>query len=136
MLTVDANVWIAAYDPVDRFHSPSVAFLSTVAGRHLPLHGPAFLLVEVVCALARRAQSPAAGERAAAHLRRHPNLVLHPVTDELLGNAARLGAGQLLRGADALYAATAAMLDAPLISWDDELRQRAEALTPSDWLDR
>lgn len=134
MLTLDANIWIAAYDPGDRFHPPSTAFLSTVAERHLALHGPAFLLVEAVCALARRAQSPAAGERALEQLRRHPTLVLHPMNDQLLAIAAQLGARQLLRGADALYAATAAMLNAPLISWDEELIRRTGALSPTDWL--
>ncbi len=34
----------------------------------------------------------------------------------------------------ALYAATAKLLQAPLITWDDELVQRAKALTPDAWL--
>jgi predicted nucleic acid-binding protein len=134
MLTLDANIWIAAYDPGDRFHTQSTTFLSTVTHRHLELHGPAFLLVEAVCALARRARSPVAGERALEQLRWHPTLVLHPINDQLLVMAAQLGAGQLLRGADALYVATAAMLNAPLVSWDEELIRRAGAISPTDWL--
>ena len=134
MLTLDANVWIAVYDPRDAFHAPSTAFLSAVAVRHLPLYGPAFVLVEAACALARRAQSPTVGEFALKRLRMHPLLVLHPLDDHLLITAAQLGAQQLLHGADALYAAAAEISATPLISWDDELIRRAGALTPSDWL--
>src|SRR6187397_2350135 len=106
MLTLDANIWVAAYDPADGFHAQSTRFLSAVAAQRLVLHGPAFLLVEAACALARRAQSPLAGQRALERLRQHPTLVLHPVTDQLIGMAAELGSSQLLRGGDALYVAT------------------------------
>lgn len=54
--------------------------------------------------------------------------------DRYLSTAREIGVRRLLRGGDALYAATAALLDAPLVSWDDELVQRAEALTPDTWL--
>jgi hypothetical protein len=33
MLTLDANIWIAAYDPQDHFHTQSTAFLVAVARR-------------------------------------------------------------------------------------------------------
>lgn len=134
MLTLDANVWIAAYDPRDRFHSESAAFLQVVSRRGLHLYGPSILLVEIACALARRAQDATVGEAAVARLRQHPNLVLHPANEQVLASAAALGSRHLLRGVDAVYAATAALLDAPLVSWDQELVRRAGAITPSDWL--
>lgn len=134
MLTLDASIWTAAYDSRDAFHAHSTAFLVAVTRRRLPLYGPAFVVIEVACALARRAQSPAAGKDALQTLRSHPLLILQPLDERLLAVAARLGAHQLLRGADALYAATAAICSAPLISWDDELIRRAEAVTPTDWL--
>lgn len=49
--------------------------------------------------------------------------------------AIRLGTHRYLRGADALYAATAHLTGTQLISWDNELVQRAGALTPTAWLD-
>jgi predicted nucleic acid-binding protein len=134
MLTLDANIWIAAYDPQDRFHTQSAAFLSTVSKRRLRLYGPAFVVVEAACALARRTQSQTAGETVLQRLCTHPQLVLHPLDEQLLRTAGQLGVRQFLRGADALYAATAALLSAPLISWDDELLKRAGAITPTDWL--
>lgn len=134
MLTLDANVWIAVYDPRDHFHAPSVAFLFAATRQVLGLNGPAFVLVEAGCALARRAQSAAAGQAALERLRLHPLLSLQPLDEALLEVAARLGVQQLLRGADALYAATAEISGAQLVSWDEELIRRAGAITPTDWL--
>ena len=134
MLTVDANVWVAAFDPVDEFHAASAAFLESVSVRRIALSSPAFLFVEASCALARRAQSAAAGVAALEQLRAHPTLIVQPVDDDLLATAAHVGVEQALRGADALYAATARMLGARLVSWDEELVRRADAITPDDWL--
>lgn len=105
-----------------------------MARRRLRLHGPTIVVLESACALARRAQSVATGQAALERLRAHPALVLHPVDTRLLAAAQDLGLRQLLRGADALYAATAAVLNAPLVSWDDELVGRAGAVTPEQWL--
>ena len=61
----------------------------------------------------------------------HPALHLEPISDVLVQEAERLGLERRLRGADALYAATAARLGCPFLSWDRELvapRGRAAAL--------
>lgn len=133
MLTLDANVWVAAFDPKDRFHGPSVAFLRAVALQRVRLHAPAFLVLEVACAVARRAGDAGAGRAAAERLRRHPLLTLHPLERRLLSRARSLGIERLLRGADALYAATATLSRSPLVSWDEELVARAGAVTPEEW---
>jgi hypothetical protein len=49
--------------------------------------------------------------------------------------ALRLATQQFLRGVDALYIITSQLAGARLISWHDELVQRAGALTPTIWLD-
>lgn len=134
MLTLDANIWVAAFDPRDRFHERSAAFLRAVALDRLRLHGPAIVVLEVPCALARRAGDPAVGGIAHERLRAHPTLVLHPMDDRCISTAREIGVRQLLRGADALYAATAKLFAAPLVTWDDELVDRAGACTPETWL--
>ena len=134
MLTLDANIWVAAFDRRDRFHQKSAAFLTVVASKDLRLHGPAFVTLEVACALARRADDSAVGVVVEQKLRAHPALALHPVDDRLLDAARDLGTDLLLRAADALYAATASITASPLVTWDDELVQRAGALTPDAWL--
>lgn len=135
MPTVDANCWIAALDPRDPFHVPSTAFFDRVTDRAMILFGPEFVVLEVACALSRRLRDPIRGQLVAEELRAHPGLRLFPHDEQLISEALRLGTQQFLRGADALYAATAQISGAQLISWDNELVQRAGALTPTDWLD-
>ena len=134
MLVLDANLWVAAFDPADPFHGDSVALFRAAGERGLPLAGPAYVVLESVCALARRLgdsrSARAAGEKMAAH----PALHLEPLTDALLAEAELLGVERHLRGADALYAATAARLGWPLLSWEAELITRGGALSPRDWL--
>jgi predicted nucleic acid-binding protein len=66
-------------------------------------------------------------------LRRNPRLELID-TLQLLPIAEEVGCRVFLRGADALYAATARVTRTPLIAWDRELIERAGALTPEQWL--
>ncbi len=134
MLTLDTNVWIAAYDPRDRFHNESTVFLATLARRQMKLYGPAFVTVEAGCALARRAQNTQAGIQAVRRLSAYPLLTLLPTNELLLTTAGELGARYLIRGADALFVAAAVLSGAPLVSWDQELVGRAGAITPADWL--
>ena len=56
------------------------------------------------------------------------------VDARLIGQSVLLGTDSFLRGADALYAAAAQLAEATLVSWDDELIQRAGAFTPAAWL--
>lgn len=134
MLALDANIWVASFDPSDAFHAESVALLGAAARRGLPLVAPAYVVLESVCALARRVGDPGVARAAGKKLAGHPALRLEPLTEALLATAERLGVERRLRAADALYAATAAQLGCPLISWDSELITRSDALSPRDWL--
>ncbi|NQW99681.1 hypothetical protein HQ447_03410 [bacterium] len=58
----------------------------------------------------------------------------HPVNAALLAKALSLGTTKFLRGADALYSATAEIVGGDLVSLDKEHLERAGALTPGDWL--
>jgi predicted nucleic acid-binding protein len=134
MITVDANVWIAAFDPADVFHADSVALFTRIASRNITIHAPDFVEVEVACAVSRRRRDANAGVIAGKKLTSHPLLVLAPASPTLQGEALRIGTQCFLRGADALYAATASLTATSLVSWDDELVKRAGGFTPADWL--
>jgi predicted nucleic acid-binding protein len=61
--------------------------------------------------------------------------VIHVTLDtQFLAHALLSGTRAFLRGADALYVATSELYNTRLISWDQELVQRATALTPREWL--
>ena len=129
-LTVDACIWVAAFDPRDRFHAEAATFLGEAAAQGVRLLAPRLLLLEVRCAVARRSGDAAAGARAEGALRSAPFLQSHPVDEHLIAEAGELGGAQGLRGADALYAACALLHRAPLVTFDAELIVRAGASPP------
>lgn len=133
-MVVDASVWVAASDPHDPLRQEAIAFLSSAAESGALLRGPATLVVEVACALARKAGHPAVGARAYEELMDHADLHLDAVDASLIEAAIRLGAGLGLRSGDAFYAAVARRHKVPLIAWDRELVERAGAVTPEAWL--
>jgi len=135
VLAVDANVWVSAFDPHNHFHGASAGFLAAALEQGLSFTGPAFVLVEVACALARRGGDTRTGHAARDELLANPRLALEPLTSAFLSAAARLGADLRLGSGDALYAAAAELTRAPLVSWDDELIRRAGGATPATWLE-
>lgn len=132
--TIDASVWVAAFEPQDRFHDLSVQLLRTMGNKQVRLLAPAIVILEVSCALSRRARSAAIGESAGSRLRAHPLLSLRAVDEELLGIARQLGTEHFLRAADALYLATASLEDSLLVTWDSELLNRTAAVSPEQAL--
>jgi predicted nucleic acid-binding protein len=133
-VAVDASVWIAAHDARDPCCPQSRSFFANALATGTLIHVPAFARVELACALSRKLRNAARGQRlaslalAAAHAREHP------VNAALLARALSFGASRFLRGADALYCATADLVGCDLVSWDEEHIERAGALTPQDWL--
>jgi predicted nucleic acid-binding protein len=133
MLTIDANVWVAAADRNDLFSSPSRAFLKEVARQRLRIFLPTFARVEIACALARRRQSASVGIRLADSMLASAHVELVALDAQFLAHALFLGTRHVLRSGDALYVAAADLSGATLISWDDELMRRTQAQTPSEW---
>jgi len=134
MPTVDASVWVSAFDTKDRFHHESAAFLGRLTAAGTVAHAPTMVTLEVACALSRRYADPAVWQRALDRLRVNPFLHLVPLDENLLSESVRMGALNRLRAADALYAAAAGLeTGGVLVSWDNELIERAGAVTPADW---
>jgi predicted nucleic acid-binding protein len=135
-MVVDASVWVAALDPGDPFRPVAIAFLTAATAAAVEFAGPATMVVEIACAMARKTGDPEVGIRAYHELMDNADLSLHPLDPSLLDLALQLGAGLGLRSGDALYAAVARRRSVPLVSWDRELLERAGAVTPEEWLAR
>lgn len=133
-VVVDASVWIAAQDSADPFCASSRLFFSQVVATGVLIHVPAFARVEVGCALARKLRNPLQAERLCKLVFQTAGAKDHPVNAALLAKALSLGTAKFLRGADALYAATAEINGCGLVSLDKEHVKRAAALTPDAWL--
>lgn len=136
VLIVDASVWVSAADATDAFSEPSRAFLSSVVRRATPIALPDFAELEVACALARRLRD---GERAkdlAGQMLRSPLITVHSLDSSLLRRAVEVGTRKLLRAGDAVYAAVTDLTGGEVVSWDEELIQRAGAVTPREWTEQ
>jgi Predicted nucleic acid-binding protein, contains PIN domain len=136
MITIEASVWTAFFEPKDAFQLESVAFLRECERRRLEMSVPALAIVETACAMARRPQDGAKGLAVARSLQAIPVLRWVDVDRTLINEALTCGTRGLLRGADAIYAAAAASTGTTLVTWDNELIERAGGVTPSDWCSR
>jgi predicted nucleic acid-binding protein len=127
MYTLDASVHVSALNPHEAESAASQAFLRLVHQHQIPLVSPTLLPVEVAAAVARTMDDIARAAALAALVRDWPNQALVPLDDDLADRAADLAARSRLRGADAVYAATAQQYGTTLITLD---RQQLERLPP------
>ena len=138
MYLVDASVWVSRFIPADVHHDNSYRWLSAQVVQGRPLVAPALLLAEVVGAVARRSGSSPVAAHAVSLMQRLPNARLVTVDIDLAQLGAQLAAELRLRGSDALYVALAYRLSIPLVTWDEEQRERGTpvvtAMTPPEAL--
>ncbi len=125
MVAVDASVWVARLVPQDAFHQSAAAWMASRRAENTLLVSPSLMLVEVAGAIARRTGDHELALRTLEALPRLPGLRLVEMENALVASAADLAARLGLRGADAVYVATAAYLDLPLCTLDEEQAQRA-----------
>jgi predicted nucleic acid-binding protein len=136
VITLDASVWIAFIERADVFNAASDDFLSWIHDAGLAFHSPEFALIETGCALSRRRRDAAFARTAVRTIAKIPNLELISSSRIAVDVALEEGCKYFLRGADAIYAAAARITRTQLITWDQELIERAGGITPTDWLTR
>ena len=124
MIVVDASVWVSRYIPNDLRHVDSRTWLERYMWQGHRVIAPALLLIEVAGAISGRMGRPRLGHRAVAGLLQLPTVRFLPIDSALSQAAARLAADLKLRGPDAAYVATAHRLGIPLLTWDQEQRDR------------
>ncbi len=131
MYTVDASVWVNAFDRREPGHEISRRFLELLQAEDLPVVVPNLLGVEVAGAISRTRGEPVRAQEFAAAVARLPNVTLMPLDDDLAQRARDLAAQHGLRGADAVYAAVAAGSDCILVSLDREHLTRLGDVVPA-----
>jgi predicted nucleic acid-binding protein len=138
VITIDASVLVAAGSPEDPMRRNAAEFLVAALESGEPIHQPTLTLVEVSAAVARRTGNAHLARETGLALLAMPGLVLHALDLDASAEAAALAGRLQLRGADAVYAATALRHGATLVTLDDELRSRSstlvDAVRPSEWL--
>jgi len=138
ILTVDASVFVAAARPAEAQSKESVAFLRQARAEAAALVCPTLVLPECAGAVARPTRDAATATEVRALIRRLRGLSLVSLALGLADRAADLAVAHRLRGSDAVYVAVAQAFGASLITWDEEMLERAPAVVPtmkpSDWL--
>jgi predicted nucleic acid-binding protein len=127
--TIDASVFVNAFNPHEDGHAQSLEILATIQERGDPVIAPTLLLAEVASAVARASDDSAGALQYAHATAALPHLTLVTLTPAMARQAAELAATHRLRGADAVYLAVARRYGTTLVSRDDEQRSRGSVVT-------
>lgn len=136
---MDASVWLSALSPAEREHNACATLIRTLVKRRVPMHQPGLFIVEVCATVASRTRDRALAIEAGRLALESPMMVMHELDHQLAAAAAEVAATCALRGADAVYVATASKAESTLLTLDREVLERAAARvdvrTVSDWHD-
>jgi len=127
--TVDASVFLNAFNPYEPGHQASNEFLAHLQQHALPIIVPTLLLPEVAAAISRGRQDGALARDFALGLTRLPHLIMVPLDEMLARQALDVAAGHRLRGSDAVYAAVCLRFGSTLVTLDREQQERLAAVT-------
>jgi predicted nucleic acid-binding protein len=137
--TIDASVFVNAFNPHEEGHAESLATLAAIQERGDPVIVPTLLLPEIAAAVARASDDSDGALAYASATAGLPHLTLVTLTPTMARQAAELAAVHRLRGADSIYVAIARRYGTTLVSRDEEQRVRGSAVvtcqTPDDVLD-
>jgi predicted nucleic acid-binding protein len=125
--TVDASVFLNAFNPYETGHEESHRLLARLQEEAVPIIVPTLLLPEVAAAVSRGRGDQALARGFAAALHRLPHLVWVPLDETLARQATDVAAQFRLRGSDAVYAAVALRFGATLLTLDGEQQERVRA---------
>jgi predicted nucleic acid-binding protein len=126
--TVDASVFVNAFNPHEAGHAASLQILSAIQERGDPVIVPTLLVPEIAAAVARATDDNAGALQYAVAAAALPHLTLVSLTAAVARQAAELAAAHRLRGADAIYVAVARRYGTTIVSRDDEQRTRGGAV--------
>ncbi len=124
LLTIDSSVFVSAARPREPGNPESTAFLAWVRTERPRLFLPTLVMVEVASALRRSGSAPGLARQYALAIGQLPNVLLVALDEGLARQSAALGSRHGLRGADAVFSATAALFAAELVTLDREQVQR------------
>jgi predicted nucleic acid-binding protein len=136
--TVDASVFVNAFNSHERGHAQSLETLTTLQQRGDPVIVPTLLIAEIASAVTRATSDGIGALQYAEAIASLPHVTLVGLTAAMARRAAELAANHRLRGADAVYLAVAQRYATVLVSRDEEQITRgsrvAECRTPEQTL--
>jgi len=129
--TIDASVFLNAFNPNEAGHEHSNQLLSNLQQDGVPIVVPTLLLPEVAGTIARGRQDAGLARAFAKSLSNLPHLVFGSLDAAAALRAADVAARHRLRGSDAVYASLALQFGATLVTLDQEQRERVATVLPT-----
>jgi len=129
--TVDASVFLNAFNPYEAGHEESYRLLTRLQTDAIPIVVPTLLLPEVAGTIARGRQDSQLAREFTHALSRLPHVVFVPLDAALAQRALAVAAEHRLRGSDAVYATVALQFGSTLVTLDREQRERASKVVPT-----
>lgn len=130
MWTIDTSVFIRAFTPIDKHHNVCQHMLSLIGQKKVPMVEPVLVLVEIAGTISREFRDSIKGRVFAEDLKANDAIRFIALDDDLAQLALEIAADRRLRGADAVYVATALRHGTNLISLDAEHLNRAKGIIP------
>ena len=125
IITVDSSVIISTLLPTEKRHEEACAIWNRVLSGEIPAVMPYSVLVEVVAAIRRRTGSEHLALETQKMLEGLPSVSFVILDGRSAAKACRIAAKTGLRGMDALVVQVAREYKAELITFDQEMLQKA-----------
>jgi len=129
--TVDASVFLNAFNPYEQGHEESHGLLTRLQTEAIPIVVPTLLLPEVAGTIARGRQDLSLAREFSRALSRLPHVVFVPLDAAQAQRALEVAAEYRLRGSDAVYATVALQFGSMLVTLDREQRERVAKIVPT-----
>lgn len=126
--TIDASVFVNAFNPHESGHAASLQLLTAIQERGDPVMVPVLVIPEIAAAVARASDDSVGALEYADTTAALPHVTLVTLTPAAARQAAELAATYRLRAADAIYLAVAHRYGTTLVSRDREQRTRGSAV--------
>lgn len=126
--TLDASVFVNAFNPAERGHGTSRALIDRFRTQSTPMIEPTLLLPETAAAIRRGTGDAELARGFASELHRAAGLHWIELDEQLAQQAVEIAADHSLRGSDAIYAAVALRFGAALVTLDRQQLERVPAV--------
>ena len=128
-IVVDSNIIVASFLEWQDFHQRSREYINALERGDYLFHLPMLVVVEVMSAISRQAQTNrlpllARARKSLSDWERDGKIILYELDRDRTNNAVNIAEQSRLRGADAVIAALAEELDIPLKTFDAEVLAR------------
>jgi predicted nucleic acid-binding protein len=126
-VTLDASVIVSAFNDAEASSEASRRLLDLLRGTHAAIIVPTLMRPEIVAAVRRSTGDRGLAKSLEESFSKLPGVVFQDLDDRLAEAAVDIVLQVGLKGADAVYAATARRFDAALVTLDSEQRTKVPA---------